>query len=180
MDLKFPYSSSEELSKKFNIHSYVFLSKTLKIISVPYTLMGGLCSVYIKAHSSNCVSAFRDGRKGGFTWWTAQSYHWGVPARISSNIIFMFFLQQTAAWSLENTRKSFPKLNRLLPSTSISTLPTSTSFCTWLRTHQHGFDLLSLGFLVFPTFHVQRGCFESPTLYSITRSSKFKKFSPGA
>lgn len=67
MNLKFPYSSSEELSKEFSIHSYVFLSKTLKIISVAYMLMGVLCSVYIKAHSSNSVSAFGDGKKGGFT-----------------------------------------------------------------------------------------------------------------
>lgn len=142
MNLKFPYSFSEELSKEFSIHSYVFLSKTLKIISVAYMLISVLCSVYIKAHSSNSVSAFGDGKKGGFTWWTAQSYHWGLPAHISSNIIFMFCCQQTAAWSLENTRKSSPKLNRLLPLTSSSTLPTSTSFCTWLWTHQYEFDLL--------------------------------------
>lgn len=67
MNLKLVYSFSEELSKEFNIHSYVFLSKTLKIISVAYQLMGILYPVHIKAHSTNCVSAFGDGRKGGFS-----------------------------------------------------------------------------------------------------------------
>jgi len=31
MNLRLPYSSPEELSKEFNIHSYVFLSKTHKL-----------------------------------------------------------------------------------------------------------------------------------------------------
>lgn len=56
MNLKLPYSSMKESSKEFNIQSYVFLSKTLKIISEAYQLMGVLCPVQIKAHSTNCFN----------------------------------------------------------------------------------------------------------------------------
>lgn len=56
MNLKLLYSSMKESSKEFNIHSYVFLSKTLKIISEAYQLMGVLCPVQIKAHSTNCFN----------------------------------------------------------------------------------------------------------------------------
>lgn len=167
MNLKLPYSSSEELSKKFNIHSYVFLSKTLKMVSLAYQLMGVLCPVHIKALSTHCVSAFGDSRNGGFGWWTAQRYHWGIPAHISSNTIFMFFLQQTATWSLENIRMSFQKLNKFLFCTSSSNSST-VSLCTWLWTHQYGFGLLSLDILISlmltVLFSVLRGCCESSTL----------------
>lgn len=103
-----------------------------------------------------------------------HSYHWGIPAHNSSNMIFTFLLQQTAVQSLEDIRKSFPNHNTLLLSTSSSNCSTG-SLCTWLWTHQYGFRLLSLDFLVFHTrctFYVPRGCFESPILYHITWSSK--------
>lgn len=103
-----------------------------------------------------------------------HSYHWGIPAHNSSNIIFMFLLQQTAVRSLEDIRKSFPNHNKLLLSTSSSNF-SIISLCTWLRTHQYGFRLRSLDFLVFHiscTFSVPRGCFESPILYHIIWSSK--------
>lgn len=167
MNLKLPYSSSEELFKRFSIHSYVFLSKTLKMVSVAYQLMGVLCPVHIKALSTLCVSAFGDSRNGGFGWWTAQRYRWGIPAHISSNTILMFFLQQTAIWSLENIRTHFPKLSRFLFLTSSSNLST-VSLCTWLWTHQYRFGLLILDIVISLTLtillSILRGCFKSPTL----------------